>query len=652
MPCYNFPASYDSAVQMYLATARHIRRLMPVLFILALALSLTIPYRHPLTATLDSSHVAIETWAAAKPLQFGRDIILTYGPLGHLVNGIYSEKLFTSELAANIAINILYAVVLLVLSSKLPFARRLAFLLASFLAAFHSFQAMTLIMLVAMAWFAFAAPPQNRFLVVATLAFAGVGCLIKGTFLFFAATVMILGVIHLAFRRDLKQLLVAFATFTIAFLASWFLTGQYFSTIPAYLWSSLEVIRGYPAAMSLIPRPAILVAGIVGFLFAGLQVAGALVRHRSESRAWFMSIILCTALFLVWKLGYSRADAHTLELFYYGMTAVLALPIFYSRPAVGAARIVDWTAVAVMLACGIFVVRDQTSTSPLQISRQVYERLGLNLKAFVHPGSMRERCATAFHRDAQALQLPQIKQAIGGAAVDIFGYEQAIAIANDFNYTPRPTAQGFAAFTVPLIKLNSAFYRSARAPEYVIFKLETLDSRLPSTDDAETLLFLAKHYRPVLAENGYTLLRREKEPGPMEGRKFSESGTSLIDRSISVPEGVTWCELRVHETFIGSLISFIYQPPQIWIEFENAGKQFKRLRIIPGPAANGFLINPLLQSDRDFVEFVGGNLQGREIKAFKVVSPSAGRLRSEIDYRFSEITMAGGEKSTGGSDHD
>jgi hypothetical protein len=632
---------------MHVAITRWIRRLAPVLFGLVLLLALTNLDRHPLTATLDSSHVAIGTFAAAKPLQFGRDIIFTYGPLGHLVNAIYSPKLFGPELAANIAINILFVIILWLFASKLPPLRRVAFLLVSFLAGFYSFPAMVLLMLVAAAWLAFAAPNQNRILLVSTIAFAAMATLIKGTFLFFAVALMTFGIIYLALRRETKLLLLTSLSFAIAFLASWFLSGQQFSGIPSYLSSSLEVMKGFPAAMTLVPRPAILVAGVIGLLFASIQIADALIRNRSEPRAWFISLVLWVALFLVWKSSYTRADAHTVELFYYGIAAVLALPIFYSRPALGAARILDWAIIVIVSACGIFVIRDQTSISPSQVCRDISRRMTLSIAAIAHPGSVREKCAAALRRDVEALQLPQIKQAIGQATVDVFGYEQAIAVANDLNYTPRSTPQGFSAFTAPLVKINSAFYTSAQAPEYVIFKLETLDSRFAPSDDAETLLLLAEDYRPVLVENGYTLLRRQKDAGPISNQsKIGSAGESSVGRSISVPRGVIWCELSVRETFLGALISFLYQPPQIWVEFETTTRQLTRQRIVPGPAANGFLINPFLQSDRDFVDLVNGNHGRLEIQALKVLPSSTALLHPDVRYRFSEIIMSdAGEKS-------
>ena len=78
---------------------RRTKLIVTVLFGLAALFYLPLFKKDPLAATLDNSWVAVITWAAEKPLQFGRDIIFTYGPLGHLMYAIYLPRLFVPEIA-------------------------------------------------------------------------------------------------------------------------------------------------------------------------------------------------------------------------------------------------------------------------------------------------------------------------------------------------------------------------------------------------------------------------------------------------------------------------------------------------------------------------------------------------------------------------
>jgi len=618
---------------------RRTELIVTVVFGLVVLFYLPLFKKDALAATLDNSWVAVITWAAAKPLQFGRDIIFSYGPLGHLMSAIYSPRLFVPELVARIAIHILFLILLFVLSRRLRLLRRIALILSATVVAQYNPQGMYLFMIVAAAWLAFVEPSPNRALLMSGLAFNAATCFVKGTFLFFTLAVMILGLTYLIWQRAVRPLALSLLSFTLAFLAVWLLAGQQLSGIPAYLSSSFEIASGYGQAMSLQPRAAILAAGLAGFGSGNLQIMAALVRHRGERGAWFISLVLGLALFTVWKLSFTRADDHTIHLFYYGIIAVLALPIFYADRGTAATRFIDYPTIVVMVACGIFVIHDQTSISFADVVRDTRGRYSSNFRALIHPASTRSTCEATFRFGAQMLALPQIKRTIGQATVDVFGYEQAVAIANDLNYTPRPIFQGYSAYTPALVKRNADFYRSAGTPEYVIFRLQTIDTRLPDLDDAEALLVLAQDYRPILTERGYTLLKRKMDAPGQSTLRIAGVGETALGDSVSVPKGVSWCQIHFRETLVGKLVGFIYQLPEICVEFEGSKMVLRPQRIVPRTAANGFLISPLLQTDPDFLDFVNGNRQEAEIHAFRILPPVGAKwfLQPRVSYQFSEM---------------
>ena len=165
---------------------------------------------------------------------------------------------------------------------------------------------------------------------------------------------------------------------------------------PGEIWanvsSSFEIAGGYSPAMSVPPRPAILIAGIAGFGSANLQIIAALVRHRDKRAAWFISLVLGLGLFAAWKLSFTRADAHTIHLFYYGIIAVLALPIFYSNRGTAATWFIDCPVIVVMVACGIFVIHDQTSISFADVFRDARATYSSNFRTLIHPSSPRLTC--------------------------------------------------------------------------------------------------------------------------------------------------------------------------------------------------------------------------------------------------------------------
>lgn len=619
-------------------------RIILVFLGLIAALCLAEFRKHPLQPTLDSSWAAVLTYAAARHLQFGRDIIFSYGPLGHLIQSIYSSKLFLTEVAANVAISVSYVAMLFVLSSRLGPTRRLCFVVGACFGALLSWQTMFQFFIVMSGWVAFEAGRPNRLLLIPALLFVAIAALVKATLLFFALLIVSCGLINLALRRNLGRFVLTFVLFTLLLLATWCLAGQNISNIPSYIASSFEILRGYSSAMSLPPRPIILALGVAAFVVAALQIASALVRHRNAQAAWYISIILFAALFLAWKLGFTRADAHTLDFFSYAVVSVLAIPVFYSGPATGKARAFDWTLILVVILCALFATRDQIAGPTTAIGPYLRDRLARNITTLLNLGRVSREYAESMRRDAKPLELPHIKELVGHDRVDVFGVEQAVAIANDLNYVPRPVFQPYTVYTPALVRINSQFYRSSRAPEYVIFKLTPIDSHAPAMEDPDVFLFLAQHYRPVLAENGYSLLRHEKETFSRlsEGKTPGPTGKSQLDQAVSVPSGTIWGELSIRRTFFGTLVGFLYQLPEVWIEFGREGRPPLRQRMIPALAAHGFLINPMLLNDQDFLEFARGNADTGQVQTATVRSSADLKwlIKREINYRFSEVASS------------
>ncbi len=599
--------------------------------------------RHPLLPTVDSSWAAVLTYAATKPLQFGRDIIFTYGPLGHIADGAYSAKLFLPDLATNIALRVFFVAIVFRLSRRLQTPRRFAFIVVALLAAGASWQAMFLFLSVSAAWVIFGDPTENVFLRSCAIVALAAIALVKATFLFFVLFCFIVGLLHLAARRKTKEFAFTVVFFAIAFLAIWLLAAQELQNLPRYLWSSFEITRGYSAAMSLPPSAWVLVAGIIAAAASLLQIILALIRNHKEPAAWFMSLVLGAALFIAWKLGYTRADTHTIDLFYYAVITVLAVPVFFRRRPIGKDLILDGAIVAVVVSCGIFVIGNQTAITPWKLARSTWDNLLANSYNLTHLGGVRAQLEEATRREQQSLALPEIRRTVGTASLDVFGVTQSTALANSLNYTPRPVFQGYSAYTSALLDLNAAFYNSDRAPDYVLCKIEVIGSHLQSAEDAKVFLLLARDYRPALQENGYVLLarRNQRAPHPV-ALKFRKQSKSAIGREINVPPGLIWCQLEVHQSWLGKLVGFLYQTPQLSLELADGDRSIG-IKDIPLPiAAEGFLLNPLVLSDEEFLQLSDGTYTPLEIRSIKIVA--AQRMpwatRPGIRYRFFEITLS------------
>ncbi|MEY2564171.1 MAG: hypothetical protein QOH88_2364 [Verrucomicrobiota bacterium] len=597
----------------------------------------------PLVPQLEPSWIAAITFGAAEKLQFGREIIYTYGPLGHLVFSTYSPVLFTADFIMEICLKGTYVTLIWVLSLRLRPIARGCFLLGAFVVAVLSYQAMYVFVIAALGWVLIERSRSNNLLLVPLLLFGGIAALIKITFLSFAVVVLTGGLTACLVQRRFVRAAVGMLGFTGAFCLAWIFSGQQLAHLPEFLWAASEITRGYPKTMSLPAPGSILAAGFaVGLLICG-QLTFSFLRSKRQFPSVALTLLLGAAVFLSWKLGFSRADGHTAEFFYLAILLAISIPLFYHEE-LTPFGVINGAIAAGVVAISASTLYNQDPGLSSHFTGIVRARGQSNFSTLLHPAADAARWQAANAQYQKEFALPRIKQTVGDAPVDVFGYEQAIAIVNGLNYRPSPTVQTYCDYSPALSLANAAFYRSSRAPEYVIFKNQPIDNRLPTIDSAEVFVRLLQNYEPLFAERGYLLLRRQKfsETSLASEVRLLEKGTAKIGESIPVPQGMIWCELEINESFVGKLTGFLYHSPEMYLQMTSADGEVTQRRIFPTLAGIGFLVNPMPTSESDFVEAAAGRPSANStIRTIRVVQNAAiGRLyRSRLTFRFSEISM-------------
>jgi hypothetical protein len=600
-------------------------------------------YKTPLLPNLEQSWIAAITFGAEQKLQFGREIIYTYGPLGHLVFSTYSARLFMPDLVAEICLKGIYVALVCGLGLRLPALARGCFLLAAFCLAVLSYQTMYVFTIASLGWILIQRSRTSDLLLVPVLLFAATAALIKVTFLWFSLLVLACATAGCLLQRRFLRASGALLIFLGAFCTAWFFSGQTFATLPDFLTTAQEVTSGYSNTMSWDCPPLILTLGLAVGLLLLSQLCFLGWRNRRPS-IWLVVSVLAAGLFLSWKLGFSRADAHTMEFFYYASLMAFAFPAFFERAHNPLPARIHWTVAWGVLVLSGSAISAQDGHAGSTLISILESRFPARLKTLLHPSAEAAGLRAADLQRAQEFALPRIRGTVGRARIDVFGYEQAIALLNGLNYTPSPSVQTYCDYTPALAQLNAAFYRSDRAPEYVIFKLQRIDNRLAAVDYAEVLVRLAQDYEPLFSEGGYLLLKRQQRAkGPLAAELLPlREGRTRIGENISVPGGVTWCELTMEETLLGKIISFFYHSPEVRMDIATADGATATRRFLPTLGRHGFLLNPLLNSESDFVALAAGQQQGSStVQAIKIVqNPVVGwSYRRGISYRMSQVSM-------------
>ena len=579
-----------------------------------------------LAPSLDASWQLMLDYAYDHGLQFGRDLLPTMGPAGFLITSAPAVQHLGIRFGWMLLGNAALAYAFWRLGLRLAGPRRatyfifLLLLVAPFTEAMHGLA--ILVLGLTLLW------PEVRASHLRTAGRAlllGVLALFKFTHFTLVAVILLAAAAHRWFRdgpRSAGLLAMAFGT---SFVGGWLLLGQSLASLLPFLRASAEISQGYVDGMSLREGPWLFFLGL-STLLVSLAYAWCNWRDSIDrSRGHAATVMLATAWFLNWKHGFVRADGHTLTLFVTCLLPVLAFPVLVQERATPIRRRL-LAAVAMLCVLGIL---EGYAPALTQALTTLNTRLADNFTVLAElrqPRAFATRARAEFDRFGQAYLLPRITAIVGPNSVDVLGTEQSIALLRHFNYTPRPVFQNYYAYTARLAQANEDFYASARAPQFVLQKFQTIDDRVPPLDDARVLAQVFTHYALVAEENGWLLWERQTPPRMLAPAPLRQSVVTF-GQMISVPPvpaGALWVRLDIRPSLRGRLREFFYKPPQLRLQVTDATGAVQTYRLVRAMAADGFLLRPFFATQAMITGYFTGHAPAA-VTALAVLLPESER---------------------------
>jgi hypothetical protein len=593
-----------------------------LLLSLATVPSPRVPTEADQEATADASWCAVLEYAHQHGLQFGTDVIFTYGPLGFLA----TPYLFSSAAAPRFALDLLLAVLtalsicLVSRDFKIPGAIAL---IGTYLFLGANIYPRTdlLLELSLLCWGILCIVAAGRTLLIYGLILAGLAVfagLVKMTLLMMA--VMTIAVVSTdLFLRNCRRLsLGLIGLFISGLVLAWLLAGQNALHLGIFLRRAFVTSVGYNNAMayegSVVLRGRAILTGllvVVTIVTARRNPAGARfpVSHQLLRAGWLFGM-----LFLVWKHGFVRTDLYHAG-FFFGFAPVLALAcgaLAASKDksrglprSLGLASPLLGRAFAVLCAMtALFTVQTMILPGDLSSSlAQPFRAIRANISNLARPALYQQQIRAAVDSEEKRSQLPLLRDRLGQSAVDMFGCDQLAVLANGLNYRPRPVFQSYAAYSTPLMQWNQTFYQSGSAPAFVIFRLLAMDRKLPAFEDALLLRHLLINYELTSEESPFLLLKAK--PPQFPKLKLLNEATMNPGETINLSTyGNTnlWLELELKPTLLGRAREFFYQPAKsrLVVSSQTGNKGSTRRFRAPAPMlAAGFLLSPLILTTED-----------------------------------------------------
>lgn len=537
--------------------------------------------------------------------QFGVDTVFTFGPLGSLSTGVTSPGLFWIKvLAWEGAFQLLAAVVITAAIFRIERVWLRVLAVAWIVLQPLNVDAYTyLSILAALVWLARARKAGSVPIPAAVL--AGLS-LVKFSFAV-AAVPCVLGAALIAWRSGSRRPAFAILVGYVGLLlCGWLACGQSMSALPIYVERSLQISGGYGEAMSL-PGPPWTVP--IALLLIGTALFDAGLRARSagapdsKGGIGLEAAAYVALLGVSYKAGFVRALGHTPIFFQF----MVAAPLLFGAVELAGARrgAASLAARLVCAALGLLGLR----AADVEIPKAVYvphpnviRRLADHAAALAHPLEFRKSTDSLYADEERWMELPRTREVVGAAGIDMISYLQVLLFHNGLAWKPRPVFQSYVSFSPALIEANGRFLEGPRAPEFVLFLLQTIDDRLPTMDDAAALRVLVRDYEPVLQEKSMLLFRRAPRPGPRDAPEVELRADAAFGEWIDLRGIHGACHLLrldLRRNFAGSLWTALDAAPEIDAEIELDDGRTVSSRVVPGMMRAGVLLDPVLRSQKD-----------------------------------------------------
>lgn len=555
---------------------------------------------------------------------FGSEVVFTYGPLGWSMGNMYWGGQWGALVAWHTIMALVMATLLTWQAFRLPPLQRILFLLFFFFLGMRHEDILQQAAITLAGWElirrADASWTRSSVLLLALLALLS---LVKFTNLVLAVAFVGLTAARPWLHRDWRAGAMAPAWFAGLLVTGWLFCGQNLLDLPAYLRNSWEISSGYQDAMGWSCPSVQLYHGLALAALLLVTLVVHALADRERLRGALLALSAAVYLFLNWKHGFIRADGHQLVFYFAAMTLVVCPP---HLP--GTELRWPWPRRFLLLAIALLAVRGAELATPglaPSMLASARGRLSHVIEVTTQPRALRARYDWTLDSLRAKVPLPLARSVVAGRTLDVLGYEQDVAILNGFNYTPRPVIQGYSAYTPRLAQMNRAFFESDRAPEFILFKLQTVDDRLPTMDDSLALDLLPQYYRYLFTERGFTLWQRKaslSEPPatPTSVRTVATRLGEPVDLT-DLSDRTVWVRIDYQLNLLGHLRRFLFKPPMMRLKVTDTSGVTSSFRL-PGPiAATGFSLSPLVHDISEFLRAANGE-SGRRVASF-IIEPSS-----------------------------
>ncbi len=583
-------------------------------------------------------------------LQFGVDVVWTYGPLGMIMSNTYSGILFWHLIAGQLALAIIAATVIIRQGVRLTGSPRVIFFGFFLLFGIPYEDALHMLVIVLLGFELLRNSNARWDFRTALIAWIlGFYSQIKFTDFTLSTALVLVVCAYCLWMRYWRNALLLALTFFTTFLVIWVLCGQQLANLPTYFINSWAISQSYQWAMAIPSPPTAFALGLIVLLSLVLYAFCHLKLNPDKPRAIANVLILGAFIYLNWKHGFVRSDGHMIGFFFCAMLPLVAYPSLLDDP--DRFRHVHRWAFVLLLVLSILGTESALNGVTRGIFSLMESRFWDKLYSVSHWTNTRQLYRENLGAQRAGADLSQTHAVIGQSTVDILGVEQSVALLNRFNYKPRPVMQSYSTWNPRLAQLNYDFYASDEAPEYVLIKVQTIDDRLPVIDDSLVLRLLIYRYEFVRGEKGFLLWK--KKSGPFDATQFDPKPLHTemlpVGQSLSLQpwsDRPLWLKIDLKPSPLGAARVFFYKPPMVQLVVKNAAGNNRSFLLPVTMAQTGFIVSPLIDDPASLMEFAANRSKRQVGSVHLEIAPEDQKYFADAaEFSLSELPIPdSGEK--------
>lgn len=462
-------------------------------------------------------------------------------------------------------------------------------------------------------------PIRSCLLLAVLLTPFGLLPLVKGSIAILCLAIATLCFILFAAMKNWRGVALVGFIPPISLVVFWLLSGQPIIALPLYFSSMLPIISGYTEAMAI----GGIKSEIIYYIVVSLILLWVIFKEeRSDATIRIVALLMfAVAFFLSFKGGFVRHDGHAII-----SGTVIVLTGLLVASAYGSSR--SLSALFVAFFVWLYIDSLYIKTSPqgfLDNVEKTYKKswYGLNLRFKDKEELVRDYNETIARIHAKS-DFPKLQ-----GTTDIYSYDQSYLLASGNIWNPRPIFQSYSVYTPALAEKNREHLIGSNAPDNLIFKVQTIDGRLPQMDDGASWPVILSSYAPDRMMDDYLLLRKKKINQDLSPTVVSKEKYAF-GNVVAIPDGKKPVFLKVYikPSFIGKIANTLFKPSQLWITINLENGSSRNYRMISGMIETGVLLSPLVENTQEFGILFGGAkyLDHKKVKSFSIDTKGERRL--------------------------